>query len=108
MRRAPAELSKCGRLIASTCLLFSLNYGLGSGFARAAGLLLAPQVNSIARSQPAAATIGLIFVGALSAFFDQDRQYASAVIIKIPTMLTTICIQMAPEISTNTKSAAKD
>ena len=28
---------------------------------------------TVAASQPAAATIGLIFVGALSAFFDQDR-----------------------------------
>jgi hypothetical protein len=43
-------------------------------------------------SQPAAGTIGLIFAGALSASFDQDRSYASAVIIKMPTMLTTICI----------------
>ena len=30
------------------------------------------------------------------------------VINEMPTMLTTICIQMAPETSTNTKWAAKD
>jgi hypothetical protein len=28
---------------------------------------------TVAAAQPAAATIGLIFAGALSAFFDQDR-----------------------------------